>query len=97
MSDTTNSRETQALSMIERVARAISAAFREEGAFWDGAWETDIEQSAFHDAARAAIEAMREPTAEMEAHMREVFPAGSPPTRRWQWLWSELIGKALDE
>ena len=53
------------MSMVERVARAISESFREEGAFWDGHWASESERSAFHNSTRNAICALRELTPAM--------------------------------
>lgn len=46
---------------IERVARAISASFREEGAYWDGKWDSEAEQIEFHKAAKTALNAIPAP------------------------------------
>jgi len=78
--------------MIERVARAIFRAdYPEEGEGSEIAWEKRAHW--YSEAARAAIEAMREPTEEMSE-------AGNVPTYQWvdntaDDVWSRMIDAAL--
>lgn len=63
------------MTMIERVARAMFNAtpFKDAGA-WDD--QSDTYRRMCRLLARAAIEAMREPTAGMVKAAREAIPAG---------------------
>jgi hypothetical protein len=95
-----NSRETQVLSMIERVARAIVTADEQNGG---PPWDYLMRQGKHvvgpvYDRARAAIEEMREPTQDMRiigSHALEpevhlfIGDAGK--------VWWAMIGKALAE
>ena len=82
--------------MIERVARALCLANGEDpdkpsGAF--GVW-----WKSYRDEARAALEAMREPSSAQEAVMLDLLErADRPPTKRWHWVWQEMIDAALSE
>lgn len=84
--------------MVERVARAISHAFREEGSHWDGKWESDAEHHEFLRAARAVISAMREPTEEMLAAGGSgglSHRDGSPNPHAADACWRLMIDAAL--
>ena len=90
------------MSMIERVARAIcwratkTAAstnpLRHEGLV-DQFWPNHVET------ARAAIEAMREPTPEMLREPDQLAVIGSclPSASEATELWQAMIDKALEE
>jgi hypothetical protein len=84
--------------MVERVARAI---WEKEGEI--NGWGKDASAASFpivrseHEAiARAAIAAMREPAREQDAVMRVVLGPDTPPTRRWHWVWQEMIDAVLN-
>lgn len=62
-------------SMVERVARAICRAH--------GKWIEDDSWRIYQDEARAAIEAMREPT---DAMMRQMEIAGGAGMRGVWWM-----------
>lgn len=83
--------------IIERVARAISTSFREEGAFWDGKWETEVEQAEFHKAALAAIEAMRKPPRFMWVAGAEYLPIDCPDPLDAHHVFQAMIDCALKE
>ena len=78
------------MEMIERVARAICLA--------RGGLDPDAKQigskalvwEAFSDQARAAIEAMREPTDAMKA------AASEPKNSDWDEIWHPMIDAALN-
>jgi hypothetical protein len=73
--------------MIERVARALHRDIDNYGPV--------ARELAILDA-RKAIEAMREPTEAQAAVMREVLDnKDRPPTKRWHWVWHEMIEAAL--
>lgn len=83
------------MSKIEDIAQAISASFREEGAFWDGKWESEAEHQEFIKAARVAVAAMREPSDKM---LRAAGTASNNnlmlcPTIGWKC--AEIIYKAM--
>lgn len=89
------------MNMVERVARAICRAH--------GKWIEDESWHTYQDEARAAIEAMREPTMEMRngvrpqeytikhyhgsGHHRSFPTLGSGPVQIWQ----DMIDAALSE
>ena len=95
-------------SMIERVARAICAKDPNDYE-WD--WLTEGGKAHFLDAARAAIEAMREPTEDMHEAAEEIsvyyddFSCGdgnvtlglSGYREKFNGIWSQLIDAALKE
>jgi hypothetical protein len=77
--------------MIERVARAIC-----EAKLWPGAWEKETEgnREEWRMLARAAIEAMREPTDAMLACGEQWgLPSDPMGLKRWQ----EMIDAALEK
>lgn len=70
--------------MQERVAQALKDAGLRE--------DHDIRLAL----ATAAIEAMREPTKVQELVMHELLERSDrPPTKRWHWVWHEMIEAAL--
>lgn len=82
--------------MIERVARRLHSA--------DMVWnEVDWERlrepqvSAFTRSARAAIQAMREPTEAMERVALIPDPDGSGLWSNVSFIWERMIDAALDE
>lgn len=87
---------TDVPEMVERVARALCEA---SGGHWtDGHGRTDT-RNAWRHAARAAIEAMREPTAAM---LRQVDNPGDPidgsgamDATEAEYLWGAMINAAL--
>ena len=71
------------MTMLEKVAKAIEDA--ELGNNWN-------------DMARAAINAMREPSTEMlDAGWNAAWPEGSKFTRPPLYVWEDMISAALDE
>ena len=76
--------------MIERVARALAASDRHfsDGGSWD---ELDpIEHDIYMASARAAIEAMREPTSEM-VDAAYANTGGVGATKCWQAMIDEAL------
>lgn len=73
--------------MVERVAQAIAGALKQ--AYWEREEPTDDDHLA---AARAAIEAMREPTEAMWAKGTGARLDESPSTHK---VWREMIDEAL--
>ncbi len=78
------------MSMIERVAEAISLSFHEEG-YIEGMSDPD-EWNEFLKAAKMAIRAMREPTDEM---MRAGYPMSS--YSNYMYAYRQMIDTALKE
>jgi hypothetical protein len=76
--------------MISRVARAIKAYEASVSAETGSATGKEYEEGK----ARAAIEAMREPTGDQESVM-DFLVDRRPPSKRWQWIWHEMIEAAL--
>lgn len=87
--------------MIERLAQAIRSGMESSGIVSLAAngpkGEAALEQL-FEVLAMDAIEAMREPTAAQEAVMRDLLEREDrPPTKRWHWIWHEMIEAALQK
>jgi hypothetical protein len=84
-------------TMVERVARAIHAAFNDSGAAdYTYAWDDPLAgRDHFRLLARAAIEAMREPTATMidAAYDRH----GALPRSAYAYDYNLMIDAALSE
>ena len=78
--------------MISRVARAIKAYEASVSSETGSANPTGKEYE--EGKARAAIEAMREPTGDQESVM-DFLVERRPPSKRWQWIWHEMIEAAL--
>lgn len=80
--------------MVERVARAIF----ESDMKWAPVLDHQFEENkvVYLKGALAAIEAMREPTEAQKKVMWNLLErAGCPPTKRWHWVWHEMIEAAL--
>lgn len=81
--------------MIEKVARAICASMHDEFNQWG---ELDSEEKdAFMGGARAAIEAMRQPTAFMADSGDEIFRSILAPRYYTIPVWRSMIDAALKE
>ena len=78
--------------MIKKVAQAIKAYEASVLSETGSANPTGKEYE--EGKARAAIEAMREPTGEQEQVMNFLVER-RPPSKRWQWIWHEMIQAAL--
>ena len=74
--------------MIEQVARAITEVLRAKGA------SSRMMENAGKDAARAAIEAMREPTLEMRHAGRRVKSSWLVENEEIE-IWQNMIDEAL--
>lgn len=74
-------------SMIEKVARAISLSQTQTETMWQ----------AFLPEARAAIEAMREPTEAMIESAIPIVPDCGSPHNYPEPIWQEVIDAALKE
>jgi hypothetical protein len=74
--------------MIDRVAEVIRLRAIERG--------QPVHPVMVRHVAVAAIETMREPVAAQEAVMRDLLEREDrPPTKRWHWVWHEMIEAAL--
>lgn len=77
------------MDMIEKVARAIDPHAWEDGGYWNGRERTWRREKSL-DAARAALEALREPTKEMwEAYIRW---HGLDPYARCENIFDATVG-----
>jgi hypothetical protein len=96
--------------MIEKVARAIYEADPESGyhpddrlSFWAGDGYSDEVWNLWRAIARAAIEAMREPTDAMDEAGSAVHEASdTDPHREWNGadidgIWKAMIDEALNQ
>jgi len=75
-------------NMVERVARAITEVLRAKGA------SSRMMENAGKDAARAAIEAMREPTLEMRHAGRRVKSSWLVENEEVE-IWQNMIDESL--
>lgn len=83
------------MNMVERVARALAKADRIEICS-----DASYEFSSYGPKARAAIEAMREPTETMERHGQwavETCTRDDPCETPAKHIWSDMITAALGE
>lgn len=101
----------EANEMVERVAKAIWDVWRKSadapesaiGVSWE--WVATADPLRFPHSAEvarvgrqeacAAIAAMREPTEEQARRMDHLLSTSEPPTRRWHWIWHEMIDSIL--
>ncbi len=84
--DTARETEKQAPPMIEQVARALARHGHREGESW---WP------AYTDAARVAIEAMREPTEDMKRAGWRAIPEHDFGNVAAASVWDAMIDEAL--
>ena len=74
--------------MVERVARAMWERCHDES--WDESYHSPITRQIYIDDARAAIEAMREPSEKMLAAVRDEYT-----TYETKVIWQAAIDAAL--
>ena len=87
------------MTMLEKVAKAHRERAIELG-YGGPAWDemTPIVKQHAIELARAAINAMREPSTEMlDAGWNAAWPEGSKFTRPPLYVWEDMISAALDE
>ena len=91
------------MTMLEKVAKALYAHNSSLSNISSPSWD-DAKIVAFNfesywiEAARAAINAMREPSTEMlDAGWNAAWPEGSKFTRPPLYVWEDMISAALDE
>lgn len=85
--------------MIERVAKAIRSGLEASGfatVTANGPSGEEGLRQLFEVLAMDALEAMREHSPEQEKRMEVVLGQDTPPTRRWHWVWWEMIDAALE-
>lgn len=75
--------------MLERMADAIEE--------WSKPYDGPFDRKDFLQAARATLEAMKEHSPEQEKRMRVVLGENTPATRRWHWVWYEMVDAALTQ
>lgn len=85
-------------SMIERVARAIDPCAWDVMTHDDGCPDCRAAREQARGRARAAIEAMREPTEEMVRMGMTALPNSTPGRhQKTGWVWDAMIDAALKE
>ncbi len=80
------------MDMVERIAMAIH-----DERHGVGMWASlgSAERRLYRFEAHAVLKAMKEHSPEQEKRMNMVLGENTPATRRWHWVWYEMIDAAL--